>query len=732
MLHLNQDTYPNKNSIMNQNTPHFEVGYLKSVWIEQKSKGFLAFILFLQFIVYAVVFFDVPVVRQIVLFLYLTFVPGFVIVKILRMDKLDGLETVLFSVGLSIAFLMFAGLVINELGFMFDISQPLSQIPLMIILNIFVTVAAVFVYLRSSGVKSLRIATPEFSPVVLLLLALPILSIVGALQVNAYGNNLILMIMIIIISLLFATGVLSKKLFPPKLYPLALFVISLSLLYQICFVSNYILPLNSDVSREYFIFRTTQKNAYWVSTNPFGDIRYGRTYSMLSVTILPTIYSNLLNLDPALVFKILYPLIFSFVPLGLYKMWKSSLGKKYAFISVFFFMSVSTFFTEMLGLNKQIIAELFLVLLLLTIFSKKMKLNTKMACFMIFSFALITSHYAIAEIFAFFILFALILLIVMRQPHRNITIAMVVFFFVLMFFWYVYTSGSSAFNSIASYSEYVFNSMGDFFNLGARQPEVLRGLGLETPPTIWNAVSRVFAYATEALIVAGFIGLITRRVKIHWDRDLSVLTLVAMGLIASLALVPGLADTLNMTRFYHILLFFLAPLCAIGAGFLVGLAFKRNRKRWACTFLLIVLIPYFLFQTGFVYELTGSESWSLPLGKYRMSTYKLSSMGYVSEQEVFSAQWCSKNVEFQNTQLYIDVSSNVLLSYGNTSIDDAIRLTNVTSVTQNGIVYLSRVNVIEGIIIGDNYAWNRTDFSILNDMNRIYSNGESEIYKNIP
>jgi uncharacterized membrane protein len=430
-------------------------------------------------------------------------------------------------------------------------------------------------------------------------------------------------------------------------------------------------------------------------------------------------------------------------------MWKSSLGKKYAFISAFFFMSISTFFTEMLGLNKQIMAELFLVLLLLTIFSKKMKPNIRIACFMIFSFALITSHYAIAEIFSFFILFALILLIVMRQSHRNITIAMVVFFFVLMFSWYVYTTGSSVFDSFVSYGDYVYNSLGDFFNPSARQPEVLRGLGLETPPTIWNAVSRVFAYATEALIVAGFIGLITRRVRIHWDRDSFLLTLMAMVLLGLLIVVPGLAETMNMTRFYHVLLFFLAPLCIVGAIFLVELVFKQNRKLWACTLLLIVLIPYFLFQTGFIYEVTGSESWSLPLSKHRMSIYKLvSSMGYVYEQDVYSAQWYSKNVNFQSTQIYVDASTNVLATFGMAlsddamrltnvttitgKLDDVIRLTNVTTITENGIVYLNRVNVVEGMIVGNNYVWNRTDFSFLDYMNRIYSNGGSEIYKNIP
>jgi len=45
------------------------------------------------------IFFDVPVARQVTGFLYLTIVPGLVIVKLLKLDKqFDSLGVVLFSV----------------------------------------------------------------------------------------------------------------------------------------------------------------------------------------------------------------------------------------------------------------------------------------------------------------------------------------------------------------------------------------------------------------------------------------------------------------------------------------------------------------------------------------------------------------------------------------------------------------------------------------------------------
>ena len=699
-----------------------------------KSKEFLVLTLFLQFVTYAIVLLDVPVARQLIGFLYLTFFPGIVIVKLLKLNELSVLERMLLSVGFSVAFLMLSGLLINEFGFLLGISQPLSLMPLMIILNSLILIGGVLVYLRSEDVKLFGAETLGLSPLALVLIVLPILSVVGAMWVNAFANNVILLFMLIAISLVLVIEVISKKLLPPKVYPFAVLMIAISLLFHSSLISNYIVSFGSDVPVEYFVLKTTQNSAHWSSTIPyFWDIGYGRTNAMLSVTILPTIYSILLNLDPTWVFKILIPLIFSLVPLGLYQIWKRYIGEKYAFISAFLFMVQSTFYTEMLGLNRQMVAELFFVLLLLVVLNKKMKPFNKMTCFMILSVALVTSHYSLAEIFLFFISFTLISLVGLKRPSRNITVSMVVFFFVVMFSWYIYTSGSAVFDSFLEYGNYVYSQLGEFFNPASRGEMVLRGLGMESPPSIWNMISRIFAYLTQALIVVGFVGLVTKRIRIHLEKEYFTLSLTAMAFLATLILVPGLANTFNMTRFYHILLFFLAPFCVLGAEFLVNLVSKRKEELRVSILLLIVLIPYFLFQTGFVYEVTGSESWSIPLSKHRMDALRLyGASGYIDAPNVFGARWLSKNVDIQNRQVYADLSSrnNILTIYGMIYRGYVDTLSNTTRVAANGTVYLSRLNVVDGIIVGKNQVWNFSELSFLDNMNKIYTNGESEIYKN--
>ena len=64
----------------------------------------------LQVIAILAILFDVPVVRQIVGFIYVSFLPGFLIIRVFRLKITNIFEDVALSAGLSIAFSMFTGL----------------------------------------------------------------------------------------------------------------------------------------------------------------------------------------------------------------------------------------------------------------------------------------------------------------------------------------------------------------------------------------------------------------------------------------------------------------------------------------------------------------------------------------------------------------------------------------------------------------------------------------------
>lgn len=703
-----------------------------------KSSEFIVVVLFLQPITFLTTFFDVPIARQFFGFIYLTFIPGYILIKLLKLKNLDRLEIVLYSVGLSIAFLMIIGFIINEISPLFGVSQPLSLSISLPILSVLIITMSFFVYLKNDEKRILNSELNISIPYVLLFLLLPILSIIGVVSVNFSGDNLLLLLMFLTISMLYIICVLFKSVIPTNLYSLVILVIAISLLFHNSLISNQLSSFNSDNMHELFIFRNTLDKSYWNSTNIFAyDIPSGKIQSMLSITVLPTLYSNLLNIEPAWIFKIIYPIIFSFVPIGLFLLWRKNVGIKYAFISSFFFMAFGTFYCEMIALNRQIIAELFLTLLLITIFKQGLSKRNKIACFTIFTFGLVTSHYGTALIFLFFISFIYIYFLIIQKPSKQIDSFMILCFLIVMSAWYIYTSNSSVFNSIIIMINYVLGQLGNFANPASRGQTVLRGLGLEMAPTIWNALSRAFAYATELLIIIGFIGLITKRVKIQFDKEYFILIITAMTFLAGLIIVPGLAQTMNMTRYYHILLFFLAPLCILGAETISKYISIRREQFYSSILIIIILIPYFLFQSGFVYEITGSDNYSLPLSKHRSSEIELySKFGFTHTMDVYGARWMSNSTVVQRVEIYADVyASGTLLGYGSPLINKMTTLNNVTSVSINGVIFLNKLNAKDNKILGwksfgESSEWNTTEILSLKDMNKVYSNGGSIIYIN--
>lgn len=718
---------------------------MSSEGISHGPKVFLIAMLLLQSIMFITTLFDLQPVRQFFGFAYLTFVPGFIAVNLLGLNELDWLGKSLFSIGLSVAFLILGGLFVNQFGVLLGIRQPMSLVPLILVLNVFSLVGAVLVYLRGGPIRFFNSGFSKASLLVGFFICLPILSIFGASFVNSQGNSSILLLMIAVISVLFVIAIFSRKLIPQEIYPFVLIMIAVAILYHSSFISRYMVQMGSDVALEGYIFETVKSNAYWSPVTPPSWIwaEYGRINSMLSVTILPTVYSTLLNLDVTSIYKILFPLVFAFVPLGLYSFWETYLSKKYAFISVFLFMAQATFYNEMPVLGRQMIGELFLVFLLLVIVNKKMKRVSKIACFVIFSFALITSHYALAEILLGFLLVAAIYLYARKRPNKIMTVAVVLLFFVMMFAWYIFTSKSAVFDSFLSYADNIKNQLGDFFDPASRGKEVLRGLGLEAPPTIWNAISRVFAYVVEGLIVVGFVGVVSahaglakRTSRIHLPEETFVFTFTAMALLAALIVVPGLANTLNMSRFFHILLFFLAPLCIIGAESLVRLVFRKDREFIVSILLTVVIVTYFLFQTGFVYEIVRNNTNSIPLGGPRMDPVTLYfSFGYVNTFNVFGAEWLPRHIDVPRTQIYLDDSSPVtLMIYGTIFPGYMSWLSNTTIIEPSSIVYLNTLNVVYGKTVNLNTGvWNSSElYYQLHDSNLVYNSGGNHIFRSPP
>ena len=290
----------------------------------------------------------------------------------------------------------------------------------------------------------------------------PVLSIAGAYVANVTGNTSVLLLALASVLAVFIVAAYSKRLDIQKLHLIIILLIAITLLFQFSLISNYV--QGYDIKTENYVATLTQSSGYWNSSASFSSAVYGRFYSMLSITVLPTVYANILNMDPTWVFKIIYPLIFALVPIALYFLWRNKLGASVAFISAFLFMSQVTFYTEIPALARQMIGEAFFVLLFLLLFSKNIRTQNVKILFVIFSFCLIISHYSMAFIFAFFIAIMWLVGYLAKKPNRHLSLSMVILFLVLMFSYYTITSSSANITSIAQNLNPIVNGLNNFLN----------------------------------------------------------------------------------------------------------------------------------------------------------------------------------------------------------------------------------------------------------------------------
>ncbi len=723
------------------------------------AKKFLRMIIAIQLLILGSVGFDfigleIPILRQVIGFVYLTFVPGIILLRLLNLHKLGVSETVLLSSGLSISFLMFSGFFINLMLSFLNIDSPLSFWHVVLLITTLINVLLILSY-KIDKFYLYELPPLRISRSALYLMLLPVLSIVGTYFVNFHNNNIFLMILIVSIALIPFLVALNK--ITPELYPLAIVVIAISLLFHRSLISMFL--TGWDIHGEYYFYKLVVNNAYW------DPKLYSNLNAMLSIVILPAVYSYFLQMDGAWVFKIVYPIIFSLVPLGLYCVYKHQIkNNKIAFFSVFFFMSFFTFFSEMLSLARQEIAELFFVLFMYLMIQDSISKNIRNILMLIFGVSLITSHYGLSYIV---ILLIVIIYLISTDLIRNSIVKyvtlpefnlkkstlnyFVAFYIVFAILWYINFSSSSVFKSVVDIGDHIYTSIiTDFFNPESRDASLLMALGIIDPvvASVWREIHRDLQLLTQLLIIIGFFKIIIHREFSRLKAEYFYLIVACMFLLL-LSVLPKFASSVNMTRIYHIALLAISPLFTIGGFFVIEksinmLNIKSSKYNTVVLILfLVILTPYFLFNTGFVYEITNDSPISMSLGMERMKNSNISKVDfyntYTPENDVYSARWYKYYNPNKYKIIYADTDSrhNVLVSYGMSSKYEYFSLfkkdilITENELLSNYYIYLSKFNVCDNSYVSGYKSIISTSVisPLISNSSRIYSNGCGEIYE---
>ncbi|MBR0471565.1 MAG: DUF2206 domain-containing protein [Methanosphaera sp.] len=385
-----------------------------------KFKEFAIVILLIQVLMWVVGYFSfnemhIPIFNDIITLLYLSLVPGVLILRIMKIHKLGNTFTTLLSVGLSILSVLVIGLFMNQVYPLVGIAHPIETIPLLVTFTIYNMLLLVVAYKQdktyfhhsSSKLNFELLTSNQF----ICLCILPLIAIIGAYTLQYDGRNeiqILLLLLICILVLAMAWGYLKKNYFH-----IAIFSIAISLLYYSVLISNHI--WGYDIFFEYQFATYVIKNGIW-------DYTWPHAYNaMLSVVMYAPIYNKLSGMTLTWILKFIYPFLFSLISIGLYKIFEKRTGGKIAFLAAFFFIAYNGFsYGWMVQMARQQIAEIFLVLLVWLMIDRRIPQNKRKILYLLFGVGLILSHYSVTYLFMFMLLATILTLTILSSRFGNI------------------------------------------------------------------------------------------------------------------------------------------------------------------------------------------------------------------------------------------------------------------------------------------------------------------------
>lgn len=732
----------------------------------------------------------VQLIPEIINIVLLLFIPGVLLLKILKLENIDSsAELFIFSVGSSVAMLMFTGFFINTVYPYLDILKPLSYVPILITVNAIIYILSLIVYLQNKTVQTnyeskLIDLDNIISVPVLILLLIPFLSIFGTYAMNYYNNDLLLILLIIIIGVIVFLTV-SDKFINKNLYPLAVFIITISLILHNSLISPYIWGWDSNL--EYFIANQIIGNGAWMVGDP------NNYNSMLSIVVLAPMLTIFSGINLVWIIKLIYPFLFSLMPLSLYFIFKTQTSPKIAFLSVFLVVLMFTFYTEMLSILREMIAELFLSLLILLVVSDDLNLIKRGILGVIFGISIVVSHYGISYIMLFGFSFVLITTAIIKSRYydlfknkvtalkhqtlryvfgmsqlntinqfstslainsardqnvplsvridnyrdkingtrymesRMLTFFFVGFFVIFLFTWYIYTSDGSIFSTFLSIGNNIATNIADVMNSNTSQG---LNIALTQQTSLLRTVHKDFYLVSQFFIFVGIVLMLLKKDGMKFKRDYKIFSVFAFFLLVSGLMVPYFASEMNTTRLYHVSLLFLAPITIIGmlriseiSSRIIHLNVKRKTVLQVIS---IFLIMFMIFDTGLIYQFLGDGD------TISMSLSNKVDFPKLNNNDLASAQWLSYNFDSDDVVYSDTLRSSVLQSFFSENYelppyDDLIK--------NNSYVYLSTFNVVSNSLLltkmsGANIMQQSyvSPDDILAKRSKIYDNGGSWIY----
>jgi len=454
----------------------------------------------------------------------------------------------------------------------------------------------------------------------------------------------------------------------PRHYFVYIFGLSLSMLWANSMLGTYV--VGTDIQRELRLSSMALDSGWHPAA--YAQVQSEMSNTSIVVGVIAPLLSRMTGLDIVWVYKAILPVLLAIVPVILYFAFARQIGRKRAFYAILFFLAVPVFSMEIVSIGKSMVAEFFFAIAIFVL-TASVRLRWKVPAVAVFLALALMSHYSVGIMALCYMVAVVALAPLLRRLRfagglrlsRGAFASACVALPLLVLGGYLYfmsVGGESVIDAVVrigswstkmpdvvqaattpplplpSQAETVPQGDGWLVRYMESQPALVKlAVGFDfAESSVPGKVFRVFQYLTELLVVLGFVAISLRRVRYRLRCEFAACMWAAVGVVLACIVLPGFSTILNATRFYHLSLFFIAPLIVPGAEML-----WRRGWQWL---LVGVLGVYMLFTSGVVFEVMGmgyTDKVEVPYS-HSLSGDKTGLVGIYSEDDVECARWLAE------------------------------------------------------------------------------------------
>lgn len=554
---------------------------------------------------------SVPILRAVLGVFLLMFVPGALIARLLGIGTDSFGVFTLFSVGFSFVALALINVAASVFLPAVGVAEPLSLLPLSVFLTAVLTVLLGLEYATEIDAARFRADFAGPTSVLLLLLALPTVSAVAAVLMSQFETNVGMFVFVA--AVIGVVLLASTRFIPTDLYPAVTFFVSLSTLLHRNLVTDSV--VGADIQIVYFIADLIHQTHYW--SPELG----GSTLALPIVTAVPATFAMIAGIELATTFKVVYVLLFSFVPVGVFYVAREVFDETVGLFAGLFmlFYHGSFYFTP----GKQLVSELFVVLLVLLYFRHGIDGGRKKLAAGLVAVGLVAAHYGMTYVFGMSLLVATAGLLAVERTigdvDADLSLVHPVAFLAGATAWYAYASSEL----IATLSSIPPSLVGQLLSLLSGVTEGAGASYVSEQSGVLRELNLYLYVLFTALIVLGLAWRVftdLRAVRRGDDPEYVEYTAFAVPLFVFFGSSFFVIANLYADRVYQMVLPILAPFMAFGYQLVVGVvadALDRlslpnavaldggTSSRW--TVLAILLASFLALNSGMAFAVAGES-----------------------------------------------------------------------------------------------------------------------------